>query len=724
MFERGLTALSSLQKRKAFIIPTPPPPTERQQSHQDISLFGYSLAPVYDFWERLQVSHCGQYSVERMLALDEYCQRVSIIRVLAVCLFFPFGPLIVIVMTECMPLEAVDKGALANYVFWIRHAIMGTILVFCAMIQAKVWIPEVPLSVKQVLMVAIGSSVLYTALNILVAELWVFPIPFLVVAGAPVLISIWAIASRLVLGPHPVEGVQDGSFRGRRVLLLTAVHASLLAIYPAYQAVFLEVDGFLELAMFALLPVINLSLKNLQTALGSHLEDSLPEVIIFSVDVFNAIYSVLCMHSANSIKMVALTLVLNTFVLILSLHGMNRRSRVARECRSFQLMERQQQQIRRTQSVLDSVVTGGYSPALLSTLVTTTLRMLQAPGQLDTHELRTIRLLSGMPHQLSSSSSALLDSLAGRSVYNNNRRTTVTTCVAQIKSRFSSAAVEGRVLSATHFPPLRGTVLVVPTHDSSRTTINEIETSACQQDKRDESTSTKSETSDTQPNSAELLEIPMLQTLYLTTPHVKQVIHAMPHSIVEPIPSLPGPSRLWISLFGQEVSDKLIPLVSKNNPFIGTVLDETRKLNTRAVKQTLQLLFNNEYLGLMAYTQCIIPVVYLLYMPILQALPNHVYYPTHYRYFGGENEFDERMTVIGILAGLQFAVLMALQVFVVKCFGVSTIYQIAFVLETHFSLLQGRLLMWLVFAVQSTLMHYGADFSFRFDWLHKSSPAN
>ncbi|KAF1791362.1 hypothetical protein GQ600_25597 [Phytophthora cactorum] len=528
-------------------------------------------------------------------------------------------------------------------------------------------------------MVAIGSSVLYTALNILVAELWVFPIPFLVVAGAPVLISIWAIASRLVLGPHPVEGVQDGSFRGRRVLLLTAVHASLLAIYPAYQAVFLEVDGFLELAMFALLPVINLSLKNLQTALGSHLEDSLPEVIIFSVDVFNAIYSVLCMHSANSIKMVALTLVLNTFVLILSLHGMNRRSRVARECRSFQLMERQQQQIRRTQSVLDSVVTGGCSPALLSTLVTTTLRMLQAPGQLDTHELRTIRLLSGMPHQLSSSSSALLDSLAARSVYNNNRRTTVTTCVAQIKSRFSSAAVEGRVLSATHFPPpspyksmlakrLRGTVLVVPTHVSSRTTINEIETSACQQDKRDESTSTKSEISDTQPNSAELLEIPMLQTLYLTTPHVEHVIHAMPHSIVEPIPSLPRPSGLWISLFGQEVSDKLIPLVSKNNPFIGTVLDETRKLNTRAVKQTLQLLFNNEYLGLMAYTQCIIPVVYLLYMPILQALPNHVYYPTHYRYFGGENEFDERMTVIGILAGLQFAVLMALQVFVPEKF--------------------------------------------------------
>ncbi|GMF23487.1 unnamed protein product [Phytophthora lilii] len=275
------------------------------------------------------------------------------------------------------------------------------------MVQAKVWIPEMALSVRQVAAVAISSSVLYTALSIMVAEIWVYPIPFLVVAGAPLMFSIWAITSRLVLGPNPLDGVQDGEFRGRRVLQLTAVHASMLGIYPAHQAIFLEVDGVFEFGMIALLPAINLLLKNVQTALGSHLEDSLPEVIIFSVDVSNAIYSVLCMHSASSIKMVAVTLVINTLVMILSLHGMNRRSRVARACRSFQLMEQQQRKLRRTQSILDSVATGGCNPALLSTLVVTTMRMLQAPGQLDSNDLRTIRLLSGMP---SKSNAALLDS--------------------------------------------------------------------------------------------------------------------------------------------------------------------------------------------------------------------------------------------------------------------------------------------------------------------------
>lgn len=50
------------------------------------------------------------------------------------------------------------------------------------------------------------------------------------------------------------------------------------------------------------------------------------------------------------------------------------------------------------------------------------------------------------------------------------------------------------------------------------------------------------------------------------------------------------------------------------------------------------------------------------------------------------------MTVIAILAFLQLAVLIVLHVFVATRFAVSTIYQIAFVLETHFTLVAGRLL--------------------------------
>ncbi|RLN20105.1 hypothetical protein BBJ28_00023633, partial [Nothophytophthora sp. Chile5] len=107
-----------------------------------------------------------------MLALDEYCQRTSLARVLAVCLITPLIPLLVIILTECIPLRPVEAGATANYVFWIRHDVMGTLLVLCAMQQARVWLPELALTTRQICGIACGTAGVYTALNVLIAELW------------------------------------------------------------------------------------------------------------------------------------------------------------------------------------------------------------------------------------------------------------------------------------------------------------------------------------------------------------------------------------------------------------------------------------------------------------------------------------------------------------------------------------------------------------------------
>ncbi|KAL4158625.1 hypothetical protein PRNP1_004401 [Phytophthora ramorum] len=390
------------------------------------------------------------------------------------------------------------------------------------------------------------------------------------VLGAPLLLVFWAVMTRVVLGENPVQGVPDARFRGWRFVQITAVQASLLLIYPAYQAIFMSVAGFLEMLIVSILPIINVALKNTLVACGSHLEDNLPEMVVLTVDGFSALYSVICMRGTNSVKMVAITVALNVVVMMLSLHGMNRRSRAARDSRAFQLMQLRQRQAQRTPSFLSAALAGG-SPDLLSTLVITTLKLLQAPGQLDPAELREIRLLSGMQHNLSDANSALLKSLAAR-------------------------------------------------------------------------------------------------------------------------------------------------------PIINDVLVATRKKNTKAVKQSLQLLFNNEYLGLIAYIQCIIPVLYMLYMPVLRTLPNRVYYPTHFVILENADQFLDRMTVIALLALLQLAALIVLHVFVATHFAVSTVYQIAFVLETHFKLVAGRLIVWFIVAVQSTLLHYGADFTFQFNWIHGSVP--
>ncbi|POM79571.1 Hypothetical protein PHPALM_2719 [Phytophthora palmivora] len=161
---------------------------------------------------------------------------------------------------------------------------------------------------------------------------------------------------------------------------------------------------------------------------------------------------------------------------------------------------------------------------------------------------------------------------------------------------------------------------------------------------------------------------------------------------------------------------KLRPLLMPENPVINDILKETRRQNTVAVNQTLQLLFNNEYLGLIVYAQCITPTIYMAYMLIMQQLPNRVYYLSDHDLDHPER-LTQRFTVIAVFVVLQSVILVGFHVFVATRFGVSTLYQVAFVLETHGRLVQGKIATWLLFAVGFMLEHYGVDFSFQFAWL-------
>jgi len=48
---------------------------------------------------------------------------------------------------------------------------------------------------------------------------------------------------------------------------------------------------------------------------------------------------------------------------------------------------------------------------------------------------------------------------------------------------------------------------------------------------------------------------------------------------------------------------------------------------------------------------------------------------------------------------------------------ISALRQLAFVLETHLQLVQVTLLLWVVYTMQTPLVHFGTDFTFRFEWL-------
>ncbi|CEG42889.1 uncharacterized protein PHALS_13126 [Plasmopara halstedii] len=64
-----------------------------------------------------------------------------------------------------------------------------------------------------------------------------------------------------------------------------------------------------------------------------------------------------------------------------------------------------------------------------------------------------------------------------------------------------------------------------------------------------------------------------------------------------------------------------------NIPKVSDVRTENGRRSEYLVLQGLQFLFHCEYLALVEYIECVVPIVYVIYKSVLELLPNVVYFP-------------------------------------------------------------------------------------------------
>lgn len=120
---------------------------------------------------------------------------------------------------------------------------------------------------------------------------------------------------------------------------------------------------------------------------------------------------------------------------------------------------------------------------------------------------------------------------------------------------------------------------------------------------------------------------------------------------------------------------------------------------TRLLFQTLQMLFHTEYLVLLEYVECSIPLIYVVYFSILKQLPNATMYPHH-----GENSSIQNVLLYALLEMLSLGIIHAA---LRRTFQFSPLYQLAFVLEKQVEFVQSKLMLWIVILLQFQLRHYG-----------------
>ncbi|OWY97983.1 hypothetical protein PHMEG_00031365, partial [Phytophthora megakarya] len=160
------------------------------------------------------------------------------------------------------------------------------------------------------------------------------------------------------------------------------------------------------------------------------------------------------------------------------------------------------------------------------------------------------------------------------------------------------------------------------------------------------------------------------------------------------------------------------------------------------IKKTAHILFITEYLVLVEYVEMVLPLVYCasnflcfsfrtllvpnyhinvcllsgLHQLALFYMHNSAFYPT----LAGvsSEQFSSKMFSTFLYSFFEFGSFVMLIVVLKRRLGYSSLEQLAFVLDTQARVVQTKLNLIFVYIMQVSLAHHGADFSFKFAWLH------
>ncbi|KAG6617210.1 uncharacterized protein IUM83_02585 [Phytophthora cinnamomi] len=137
--------------------------------------------------------------------------------------------------------------------------------------------------------------------------------------------------------------------------------------------------------------------------------------------------------------------------------------------------------------------------------------------------------------------------------------------------------------------------------------------------------------------------------------------------------------------------------------------------HSNILRETLGVLYTTECLVLTAYLEAFVPLFYCTYMLYMVQLPNAEYH-TELRNVNRQNvEYTAR--VVFLFGLLQVGSFVLLVLLIRRNCGMTILYNLAFVLETQMALVQGKLLLWMLVTLACRVVHFGADYSFKFAWI-------
>jgi hypothetical protein len=300
------------------------------QSTQLLRLWGHYVRAV-ESWHHLQIGYREHYSVERLLAFRDYCERTSHTRAFAVCALTPVPAAAVLLLIECIPLRRSDEGWAANWTMFVRILVTATFVAGGIVFLAQTIIDEGKVATAQAIRIAVFAAVCYTGLGVLLAATWTYPIPF----GAVILVCPFvALIMTLFLASIDRHALKTNKKLRKQVLghFLGASAQSLLVVaYPTFSALFRRFSGVEQTIFMVALPVIKFITKQVLYVVSAHLRELTGVMLVFSVDVFHVLYMAICIQTARSSVTTLVIVIFDVLQIALALRSIYRHTSVLQQ---------------------------------------------------------------------------------------------------------------------------------------------------------------------------------------------------------------------------------------------------------------------------------------------------------------------------------------------------------------------------------------------------------
>lgn len=273
-------------------------------------------------WESVQVELHGRYSVERMYRLKHYSDHTSVLHAFLVLLLTPIPCLAAVTLLDCIPLEDPRTGLQNSHMFWLRAFLMVCFTNLTVLEQLRRFVPAFPITIAQILFVSIfvasGAVVSVFGLSLAIG----YPVPFAIALGSPATCSLFVLCFAIGWGKFLQ---QDSDVRGELLnyAVIVSTQVALTYVYPAFTYVFINLSSSSQTVFALMLPILKLFAKNWVAYVVRHMEDFKPEVVIFNVELFHALYVACCMQGSTSTSTTVLLMAMDFVQAMASLHDVN-----------------------------------------------------------------------------------------------------------------------------------------------------------------------------------------------------------------------------------------------------------------------------------------------------------------------------------------------------------------------------------------------------------------